>query len=100
MSAKTKEAQSYISSTVVAEMVMDFYKHFAGTYGNDVMASNLCAVGPLQSMIGLAIANGKLSVTPTAATPTNDVNEQIMDLNHRVLRLEMELSLAKNEVNT
>ncbi len=50
--------QAEIDGKLVARMIMDFHREFRGVYPDHVMASNLCAVGPLQSMIGLAIRNG------------------------------------------
>lgn len=61
MSEKIHEAQAKIGGAIVATMIRDFYEHFRGVYPADVMASSLCAVGPLQSMIGLAIRNGHLA---------------------------------------
>lgn len=57
-------AQAEISGTAVARMIIDFHREMRSVYGADVMTSNLCAVGPLQSMIGLAIKNGLLSPPP------------------------------------
>jgi len=62
MSDKREDAQAQIDGRLVARMVMEFHAEFRGIYGNDVMTSSLCAVGPLQSMIGLAIKNGRLKV--------------------------------------
>lgn len=69
MSEKTVKAQANISGILVAQMISEFWREFDDVYGNDTMHSNLCAVGPLQSMIGLAIANGHLS------TPQPNVDE-------------------------
>jgi hypothetical protein len=63
MSEKVARAQAQIAGTEVARMVSEFYREFQGVYGKDVMESSLCAVGPLQSMIGLAIRNGHLQLT-------------------------------------
>lgn len=59
---KIAEAQAEIDGKKVARLIMEFYREFEGTYGKDVMESNLCAVGPLQSMIGLAIKRGLLVI--------------------------------------
>lgn len=71
MSEKVIEAQSNIDGKRVARMIIDFHSHFHGAYMPDVMTSSLCAVGPLQSMIGLAIANGLL-VAPPILTKESD----------------------------
>lgn len=52
--------QSNVDGGLVAQMIMEFWEEFEATYGNDVKHSALCAVGPLQAMIGLAIRNGHL----------------------------------------
>ncbi len=62
MANKIKAAHDHIAGPVVAEMILNFWREFDGVYGNETMHSNLCAVGPLQSMIGLAISNGLLAV--------------------------------------
>ena len=64
MNDKLRDAQSYIDGKRVARMIMDFHSEMRGVYPADVMASDLCAVGPLQSMIGLAIKNGWLTPLP------------------------------------
>jgi hypothetical protein len=62
MSEKIEKAHEQIPGVEVAAIIQDFWREFRGIYPEDVMASNLCAVGPLQSMIGLAIKNGRLRV--------------------------------------
>ena len=69
MKATTQGAQAHIDGTTVAQMIIDFHNQFRGVYPIEVMASSLCAVGPLHSMIGLAIANGHLS--PTSPSPSS-----------------------------
>jgi len=69
MGEKTAKAQANIPGVLVARMISEFWREFDGVYGNDTMHSSLCAVGPLQSMIGLAIRNGHLS------TPQPNVDE-------------------------
>lgn len=59
---KIEAAHANIDGPTVARMIMEFQREFRGVYGDDVMASMLCAVGPLQSMIGLAIRNGHLAL--------------------------------------
>lgn len=61
MGEKTAKAQANIPGVLVAQMISEFWREFNDAYGDDTMHSSLCAVGPLQSMIGLAIANGHLS---------------------------------------
>lgn len=66
MSQKTgrdriREAHAEVDGNMVAQMILDFHHEFRGTYGLETLTSSLCAVGPLQSMIGLAIKNGHLS---------------------------------------
>lgn len=58
------EAQSHIAGTEVARMIIEFHNAFRDTYPLDVLTSSLCAVGPLQAMIGLAIMNGHLQTAP------------------------------------
>ena len=62
MSDKIEKAQSYIQGRVVAGMIINFWEEFREVYPADVTASDLCAVGPLQAMIGLAIKNGYLAL--------------------------------------
>lgn len=69
MSNIREDAQSRIDGKIVARMVMEFHRELRDVYPLDVMASNLCAVGPLQSMIGLAIKNGWLVVGEKARKP-------------------------------
>ena len=64
MSEETTNAQANIPGVLVAQMIMEFQREFAGSYGNDTFHSSLCAVGPLQSMIGLAIRNGHITISP------------------------------------
>lgn len=56
-------AQSNINGTLVARMIMDFSVHMRGVYLPDTFTSSLCAAGPLQTMIGIAIQKGWLTVT-------------------------------------
>jgi hypothetical protein len=63
------EARAEIDANVVSQMILDFYREFRDAYPNDVHTSSLCAVGPLQSMIGLAIKNGHLSALARPASP-------------------------------
>lgn len=65
------EAQAQIDGKDVAKIIQDFWREFAGVYPPDVMASNLCAVGPLQSMIGLAILRGRLALSEGKEAGTN-----------------------------
>lgn len=60
---KLRELQAELEGTLVAKMIYDFHTELRGIYGDNVMTSSLCAVGPLQTMIGLAIRNGHLKVT-------------------------------------
>ena len=62
MSEKIAKAQSHIKGSLVAHIIVEFWQEFQGVYGDDVTASSLCAVGPLQSMIGLAIEKGYLKL--------------------------------------
>lgn len=57
-----EEARAELPGTTVAQMIMDFWREFDGVYSKNVMESNLCAVGPLQAMLGLAIKNGILAL--------------------------------------
>lgn len=68
-SERVAAAQGEVPPLITARMIHDFMTHFASTYPNSVMTSSLCAVGPLQSMIGLAIKNGLLSVPPKPESP-------------------------------
>lgn len=62
MNEKIEVAHKEIEGIIVAGMIMDFWLEFQGVYGNATHQSSLCAVGPLQSMIGLAIKNGYLKL--------------------------------------
>jgi hypothetical protein len=62
MSEKIGKAQAEVEPVVIAKMVRDFYSEFSGVYRDEVFISDLCAIGPLQSMIGLAIKNGLLAL--------------------------------------
>lgn len=72
MSAKTKEAQSYIDGVLVARIGIEFAQHFRDVYPPSV-APYFMAVGPLQSLIGLAIKNGHL----VPATEVAELREQL-----------------------
>lgn len=56
------DTQSEIDGLEVSKMILDFYGEFRGIYPEHVLSSSLCAVGPLQTMIGLAIKNGRLAL--------------------------------------
>lgn len=56
-----ERVQAHVDGLLVAQMIIDFHREFRDVYGHETMVSSLCAVGPLQSMIGLAIKNGHLS---------------------------------------
>jgi len=62
MNAKIAKAQAHIDGRVIARMIMEFHMEFRDTYGKDTMVSSLCAVGPLQSMIGNAIEKGIITL--------------------------------------
>lgn len=62
---KILSAQSHINGALVAKMILDFWREMKGVYPDDVMVSALCAVGPLQTMIGLAIESGLLAQPDT-----------------------------------
>lgn len=51
------EAQSYIDGTLVSRIIMDAQRHFSGEYPTHVFA---LGVGPIQSMLGLAVKNGHI----------------------------------------
>jgi len=67
MNDKIANAQTHIEETVIAQMILAFYREFRGVYGNDTLESSLCAVGPLQSMIGNAIDKGIIKLTTAAS---------------------------------
>lgn len=54
----SKKYQAEIDGLKVAEILLEFMREFRGTY--DMATVGLCGVGPLQSMIGFAIAKGYL----------------------------------------
>lgn len=66
-----KDAHAAIDGLLVAKIIQDFWREFRDVYPHDVMASNLCAVGPLQSMIGLAILRGRLALSESKEAGTN-----------------------------
>jgi hypothetical protein len=53
------EAQSEIDGLLVAKILMDFHTEFRDVYPDQTHV-NLAAVGPIHSLIGLAIKNGYL----------------------------------------
>lgn len=59
--AKRKEYQSMSDSLVIAKMIRDFQVEFANLYPLHVH-TGLGAVGPLQTLLGLAIKNGHITV--------------------------------------
>ncbi len=67
-----EEAHAAIAGAAVARIIQDFWREFRDVYPHDVMTSNLCAVGPLQSMIGLAIIRGRLSAPESKEAGTNE----------------------------
>lgn len=66
---KIGSAHEQISGVHVARMILNFHTEFNGIYGLDTMHSSLCAVGPLQAMIGLAIKDGLLAPLPIDVSP-------------------------------
>lgn len=78
-----KDAQRNIAGTEVAHMIMEFWDEFRNVYGKDVTESSLCAVGPLQSMIGLAVKNGHLILAVNGIPLNNPYNRPSRsELNH------------------
>lgn len=65
---RLREAQSEVDGQRVAQMILNFQRQFAGVYPHRVLYSDLCAVGPLQSLLGLAIKDGLLALR-SAASP-------------------------------
>lgn len=65
MNEKIAKAHARIHGTTVAGISTDFCKEFRDVYPASVRASFL-AVGPLQSLIGHAIAEGWLQLGPRA----------------------------------
>lgn len=65
---RLREAQSEVDGQRVARMILNFQRQFAGVYPHRVLHSDLCAVGPLQSLLGLAIKDGLLALR-SAASP-------------------------------
>jgi hypothetical protein len=63
MNAKIANAHAHIEGTVIARMILEFHREFRDTYGKDTLESSLCAVGPLQSLIGNAIDKGIIRIT-------------------------------------
>lgn len=61
MNKKIEEAHAEISGRTVALIGIEFSRHFRDVYPASVIA-NYLAVGPLQSLIGLAIMNGHLKL--------------------------------------
>ena len=60
-----EEAQREIDGLSISGMIMDFHTEFREEYDTHVHVSSMCSVGPLQSMIGLAIKNGYLKLGDT-----------------------------------
>ena len=69
MNPKIESAHSHIEGPEVAAMILDFWIEFRDVYPLSVTESSLCAVGPLQSMIGLAIKNGRLHAADHPTPP-------------------------------
>lgn len=62
MNNKIKQAHENIDGQTVARMIIDFQREFRDVYPTEVLASYLCAVGPLQSLLGLGIKHGFIEV--------------------------------------
>lgn len=63
-----KAVQAHIDGEEVARIIQEFWRAFDGVYSHETMVSSLCAVGPLQAMIGLAIQNGRLALPQRKAS--------------------------------
>ena len=70
MNAKIAKAHAHIDGSVVARMILEFMSEFRDVYGKETLESSLCAVGPLQSLLGNAIEKGVISVTIDAGSPS------------------------------
>lgn len=69
-----EEAQSHIDSKIVAQFLIEFRENFKDVYPTHILAHG---VGPIQSMIGLAIKNGHLQVK---SQETNNDESDIMTI--------------------
>lgn len=58
MTQKIEKAHANIEGTRIARAIIEFQREFRDVYGEDTLTSSLCAVGPLQSLVGHAIAKG------------------------------------------
>jgi len=60
MHPKLEETHALIDGKTVARIIIEFQNEFRDVYGTHLLACELTAVGPLQSLIGMAIKNGHL----------------------------------------
>lgn len=65
MNNKVSDAQSHIDGTTVASMIIDFQNEFREIYPDHILSHG---VGPLQSLIGLAIKNGHITLPENGST--------------------------------
>lgn len=65
---KIYRAHSHIDGVTVAQMITEFNGEFRDVYSRETMIA-LGAVGPLQSLIGLAVERGLLAVPGQAPAP-------------------------------
>lgn len=77
MTGPVELAQTNVPSGLIARMIIQFHTEFDGVYGADTMTSSLCAIGPLQAMIGLAIKNGHLSRATHPQSPDAEVAGEV-----------------------
>ena len=62
LNSKVKQAHENIDGVLVAMAIINFQSEFRDVYPRRVLACELTAVGPLQSLIGHAIEKGILRV--------------------------------------
>lgn len=88
------DAQAQISGLKVAEILIDFSTNFLGVYPDSVLSR---AVGPDQSMIGLAIKRGHLILaTPAALAASPEVQALVMTERERCARIAEAQSQSNN----
>lgn len=73
MNPKISKAHAQIEGTLIAQIIIDFNREFRDVYPTESRA-HMCAVGPLQSLIGHAIASGHLQLGPLLKKGSNELS--------------------------
>lgn len=92
MTDKIQNAHSYISGEKVGLIFMDFVSEFLDIYPRQTF-EGMCAVGPLQSLIGHAIKKGHLRVGDDMPTNVSDKTSALIVENFK-LKVERDGAIA------